>query len=309
MNGEIVGESVGGTVRDYLLDPLGSVVATLDAGGLVDQFEYWPYGELVDDLPEGAPEFLWVGGPGYWFDTDERRYVRHRMLRTDLGSWMQLDPLWPLEVDGLGAVSQSPTMHTDWLGLFVEEKIPKLLLERPPVRGWPTPLPGGGPASGTSGLPPGVVAATRVCILVAGAEAIYELCNYSPGTPAGPLTSLGDWIGQKCFPSSDFLPADPKPLPKPRPVPWPHPEPIRHFDTPWYCPPPPPPKVDYHYGPNSRLNGKVGHSHYFEKLGCCCFADHTHIIEWWVKPDCTVHPQRRDGECYGLCIPIPCKRQ
>jgi len=94
INGEIVGESVGGTVRDYLLDPLGSVVATLDSDGLVDQFEYWPYGELVDDLPEGAPVFLWIGGLGYWFDTDERRYVRHRMLRTDFGSWMQLDPLW-----------------------------------------------------------------------------------------------------------------------------------------------------------------------------------------------------------------------
>ena len=97
MNGEIVGESVGGVVRDYLLDPLGSVVATLDSDGLVDQFEYWPYGELVGDVPEGAPVFLWVGGLGYWFDADERRYVRHRMLRTDLGSWMQLDPLWPVE--------------------------------------------------------------------------------------------------------------------------------------------------------------------------------------------------------------------
>ncbi|GMV88358.1 MAG: hypothetical protein AMXMBFR81_12890 [Chthonomonas sp.] len=42
MNREIVGESVGGVVRDYLLDPLGSVVATLDSDGLVDQFEYWP---------------------------------------------------------------------------------------------------------------------------------------------------------------------------------------------------------------------------------------------------------------------------
>jgi hypothetical protein len=39
--------------------------------------------------------FLWVGGLGYWFDTDDRSYVRHRMLRKDLGSWMQLDPLWP----------------------------------------------------------------------------------------------------------------------------------------------------------------------------------------------------------------------
>ncbi|MBZ0213761.1 MAG: hypothetical protein K8H99_08185 [Nitrospirae bacterium] len=116
MNGEIVGKSVGGTVRDYLLDPLGSVVATLDSGGLVDQFEYWPYGELVDDLPEGAPVFLWVGGLGYWFDTDERRYVRHRMLRTDLGSWMQLDPLWPSEPAAL-YVGASPTAYVDPFGL------------------------------------------------------------------------------------------------------------------------------------------------------------------------------------------------
>ena len=71
------------TVVDGPSGRLGSEVATLDSGGLVDQFEYWPYGELVDDVPEGAPVFLWVGGLGYWFDTDERRYVRHRMLRSD----------------------------------------------------------------------------------------------------------------------------------------------------------------------------------------------------------------------------------
>ncbi len=64
---------------------LGSEVATLDSGGLVDQFEYRPYGERVDDLPEGAPVFLCVGGLGYGFDTDDRRYVRHRILRTDFG--------------------------------------------------------------------------------------------------------------------------------------------------------------------------------------------------------------------------------
>jgi len=116
MNGEIVGESVGGTVRDYLLDPLGSVVATLDGEGIVDQFEYWPYGELVDELPEGAPVFLWVGGLGYWFDTDHRRYVRHRMLRTDLGSWMQLDPLWPQSPSTLYA-ADSPCSVSDLQGL------------------------------------------------------------------------------------------------------------------------------------------------------------------------------------------------
>ncbi len=97
MNGEIVGESVGGTVRDYLLDPLGSVVATLDSGGLVDQFEYWPYGELVAEIEEGTAPFLWVGGLGYFRDSDLRTYIRAREYRQDLGSWMQLDPLWPSE--------------------------------------------------------------------------------------------------------------------------------------------------------------------------------------------------------------------
>jgi hypothetical protein len=125
MNGEIVGESVGGTVRDYLLDPLGSVVATLDADGLVDQFEYWPYGESVDDLPAGAPVFLWVGALGYWFDTDERRYVRHRMLRTDLGSWMQLDPLWPGTASwAYGKLS--PVSMSDPSGLLTCEECARL---------------------------------------------------------------------------------------------------------------------------------------------------------------------------------------
>ncbi len=131
MNGEIVGESVGGTVRDYLLDPLGSVVATLDSSGLVDQFEYWPYGELVDDLPEGAPVFLWVGGLGYWFDTDERRYVRHRMLRTDLGSWMQLDPLWP-NTAAFNYVRSAPSSNVDYLG-----QMPNRWWERRSSYDWP----------------------------------------------------------------------------------------------------------------------------------------------------------------------------
>ena len=151
LNGEIVGQNVGGVLRDFLLDPLGSVVATLDGDGVVDQFDYWPYGELVDDLPEGAPVFLWVGGLGYWFDTDERRYVRHRMLRTDLGSWMQLDPLWPQQPSQRYTRS-NPLSLSDPTGLALIHPM-DLPIPGPPDT-FPTTWPGPPKEQGIGSLPP-----------------------------------------------------------------------------------------------------------------------------------------------------------
>ncbi|MCW5944043.1 MAG: hypothetical protein KIS66_17575 [Fimbriimonadaceae bacterium] len=96
LEGEVVGESVGGTVEDYLLDSLGSVVGVLDSSqALTETFAYRPFGELApgEFEPEWRP-FLWVGGLGYFFD-GLRHYVRARVYRPDFGSWNQLDPLWP----------------------------------------------------------------------------------------------------------------------------------------------------------------------------------------------------------------------
>ena len=96
LEGEVVGHVKGSEKRDYIVDPLGSVVAYLNSSQtLTDQFEYWPYGEMVAEVEAGTEPFLWVGSLGYFRDSDLRTYIRARTYRQDLGSWMQLDPLWP----------------------------------------------------------------------------------------------------------------------------------------------------------------------------------------------------------------------
>ncbi len=98
LEGEVVGHVKGSEKRDYIVDPLGSVVAYLNSSQtLTDQFEYWPYGEMVAEIEAGTEPFLWVGSLGYFRDSDLRTYIRAREYRQDLGSWMQLDPLWPWE--------------------------------------------------------------------------------------------------------------------------------------------------------------------------------------------------------------------
>jgi len=99
LDGEVVGHVKGSEKRDYIVDPLGSVVAYLNSSQtLTDQFEYWPYGEMVAEIEAGTEPFLWVGSLGYFRENDLRTYIRARTYRQDLGSWMQLDPLWPNEL-------------------------------------------------------------------------------------------------------------------------------------------------------------------------------------------------------------------
>jgi RHS repeat-associated protein len=99
LEGEVVGHVKGSEKRDYIVDPLGSVVAYLNSSQtLTDQFEYWPYGELITEVESEVQLFLWVGSLGYFRDSDLRTYIRAREYRQDVGSWMQLDPLWPKEM-------------------------------------------------------------------------------------------------------------------------------------------------------------------------------------------------------------------
>ena len=118
LQGEVIGHVKGSEKRDYIVDPLGSVVAYLNSSQTItDQFEYWPYGELISEVETGTDPFLWVGSLGYFRDSDLRTYIRAREYRQDLGSWMQLDPLWPSE-PALGYVKGRPVSATDPLGLF-----------------------------------------------------------------------------------------------------------------------------------------------------------------------------------------------
>ncbi len=117
LEGEVVGHVKGSEKRDYIVDPLGSVVAYLNSSQtLTDQFEYWPYGEMVAEVEAGTEPFLWVGSLGYFRDSDLRTYILAREYRQDLGSWMQLDPLWPHEAASTYCRSR-PTTFVDPMGL------------------------------------------------------------------------------------------------------------------------------------------------------------------------------------------------
>ncbi|GMV87963.1 MAG: hypothetical protein AMXMBFR81_08940 [Chthonomonas sp.] len=117
LEGEVVGHVKGSEKRDYITDPLGSVVAYLNSSQtLTDQFEYWPYGEMVAEIEAGTEAFLWVGSLGYFRENDLRTYIRAREYRQDLGSWMQLDSLWPNE-PGYIYTSSCPVALSDASGL------------------------------------------------------------------------------------------------------------------------------------------------------------------------------------------------
>jgi len=110
LEGEVVGHVKGSEKRDYIVDHLGSVVAYLNSSQtLTDQFEYWPYGETIAEVEAGTEPFLWVGSLGYFRENDLRTYIRAREYRQDLGSWMQLDPLWPAG-SGFGYPSKNHLM-------------------------------------------------------------------------------------------------------------------------------------------------------------------------------------------------------
>jgi RHS repeat-associated protein len=113
LEGEVIGHVKGSEKRDYIVDPLGSVVAYLNSSQtLTDQFEYWPYGEAASRIEDDVEPFLWVGSLGYFRENDLRTYIRAREYRPDLGSWMQLDPLWPNE-RAFAYVDGSPVLRID----------------------------------------------------------------------------------------------------------------------------------------------------------------------------------------------------
>ena len=119
LEGEVVGHVKGSEKRDYIVDPLGAVVAYLNSSQtLTDQFEYWPYGELVTEVETEVQPFLWVGSLGYIRENDLRTYIRAREYRQDLGSWMQLDPLWPLSPATSYAFAR-PLIFTDPSGGWI----------------------------------------------------------------------------------------------------------------------------------------------------------------------------------------------
>ena len=117
LDGEVLAETRGGADRDYLPDPIGSVVALLDSNqARTDEFAYWPYGEERVRTGTTPTPFRFVGTLGYRRDDAARTYVRARVLRPGLALWQTVDPLWPRE-KAYTYVDGGPTVWTDSSGM------------------------------------------------------------------------------------------------------------------------------------------------------------------------------------------------
>ena len=120
VNGQIIGEgTAAGGYRPYGHDALGSVVATYDStGSLENTYRNAPYGTQVEKTGTAAdPCFLYNGGSGY--RTTGRSYspyyVRARHLDNETAQWTTVDALWPLQLPYLYAMA-SPATRTDLSG-------------------------------------------------------------------------------------------------------------------------------------------------------------------------------------------------
>jgi RHS repeat-associated protein len=116
MNGQLIGEYEGTRSTDYILDGLGSVIATFRSTGTIqNQYRYSGYGQQVYRSGTGTdPYFLWVGGWGY--RTRGMVYVRRRTYYEQAAVWTSVDPLWPGE-SAYGYVRCFPTLSVDPSGL------------------------------------------------------------------------------------------------------------------------------------------------------------------------------------------------
>ena len=96
--GMLVHEDRAGTERQYVRDPLGSLIGEIDADQeLIYSAEYWPYGE--EHSTDGLRQSGWgfVGLLGYLKDLASLLYVRARHYMPQRGRWLTVDPLWPRE--------------------------------------------------------------------------------------------------------------------------------------------------------------------------------------------------------------------
>ena len=113
-------ETVGGSRNNYGSDRLGSVSATFDSSGsLQNSYAYSPYGNVVQKVGLAAdPKFLWIGALGYRQTgrSSAERYVRARHMSANEGVWIMRDPLWP-DTSSYGYASGAPLSFVDPAGL------------------------------------------------------------------------------------------------------------------------------------------------------------------------------------------------
>jgi RHS repeat-associated protein len=95
VNSQILGESTSATRVDYLADALGSVTATTNSSGVVqNRYRYKPYGSRLSKTGSAAdPKYLWLGCWGYRsHDSSSAVYVRRRHYDRLTARWPIRDP-------------------------------------------------------------------------------------------------------------------------------------------------------------------------------------------------------------------------
>lgn len=121
VDGVLFGETdASGIRRDYLIDGVDSVIATVDqTPSIRNEYRYSPYGRFTAQLgPDVEPKFLWTGATG------SRRsgaghatnYNRARTYAGETGRWTSVDPLWNDE-SAYGYVEGNPVNRVDPEGL------------------------------------------------------------------------------------------------------------------------------------------------------------------------------------------------
>ncbi|MBX7131354.1 MAG: hypothetical protein K1X67_01620 [Fimbriimonadaceae bacterium] len=117
IEGEVIAQKRNGVRHLLVPDTQGSTVALMGSSSTItDTFEYWPYGELRTRTGSTTMPFQYIGALGYYRDSSGRTYVRARVDRTDLGTWMTVDQLVP----GLAPYSYAranPTSNVDEWGM------------------------------------------------------------------------------------------------------------------------------------------------------------------------------------------------
>jgi RHS repeat-associated protein len=119
VNRQIVGETTSGTRVDYLSDALGSVTATTNSSGIVqNRYRYKPHGMRLSKTGAASdPLFQWNGRHGYRVCAVGRSYVRARHYEQIIGQWSTQDPLWPEQHQYVYSEA-NPTSVSDPSGLM-----------------------------------------------------------------------------------------------------------------------------------------------------------------------------------------------
>jgi len=120
VNGQLIGESTNGVRTQYIRDALGSVIATTDgAGNIQNTYRYTPYGGTTYKTGTAPdPKFLFAGtwGGRQTGRAHSEEYWRARHRSEPETTWTTVDPVWPVQLP-YGYVSGSPIGRVDPNGL------------------------------------------------------------------------------------------------------------------------------------------------------------------------------------------------